>query len=135
MARTYGRVNNADGSKTWVQVNSDANGFDDNVWLTTLAQCLKLNLGESPFYANSGIPQYQTIVTQTLPDFYVMQTQTQFAPYFASLTITRVQGSFPPVYQVNAVCHNGAILTPYVDSSIVAPQLDNTFILGESMLG
>jgi hypothetical protein len=133
--RTYGRVNNSDGTKTWVTVETDANGFNDNCWLTTLAQCLKLNLGESPFYAGFGIPQYQTIVTQVLPDYYVMTTQTQFAPYFASLTITRVQGSFPPVYQVNAVCHNGAILTPYVDSSIVAPQLDNTFILGQSTLG
>jgi len=135
MARTYGRVNNEDGSKTWVVVETDANNFDDSVWLTTLAQCLKLNLGESPFYAGYGIPQMQTVVTQVLPSFYVMQTQSQFAPYFASLTITLVQGSSPPVYQVNAVCHNGAILTPYVDSSIVAPQLDNTFILGQSMLG
>jgi hypothetical protein len=135
MMRTYGRIVNEDGSKTWVVVTTDANGFNDSVYTTTLAQCLKLNLGESPFFAGYGIPQYQTIVTQVMPDFYVMQTQTQFAPYFASLTITRVQGSFPPVYQVNAVCHNGAILTPYVDSSIVAPQLDNTFIVGESMLG
>lgn len=133
--RTYGRIVNEDGSKTWVVVTTDANGFNDSVYTTTLAQCLKLNLGESPFYAGFGIPQYQTIVTQVLPDYYVMQTQTQFAPYFASLTITRVQGSFPPVYQVNAVCNNGAILTPYVDSSIVAPQIDNTFILGQSTLG
>lgn len=133
--RTYGRIVNEDGSKTWVVVTTDANGYNDSVYTTTLAQCLKLNLGESPFYAGYGIPQYQTIVTQVLPDYYVMATQTQFAPYFASLTITRVQGSSPPVYQVNAVCHNGAILTPYVDSSIVAPQLDNTFILGQSALG
>lgn len=133
--RTYGRIQNEDGTKTWVTVETDAAGFDDNVWVTTLAQALKLNLGESPFHADVGIPQYQTIVTQVLPDFYVSQTQSQFAPNFASLTITRVQGSFPPVYQVNAVCHSGALLTPYVDSSIVAPQLDNTFILGSSTLG
>lgn len=133
--RTYGRVNNADGSKTWVVVETDSAGFNDSVYLSTLAQCLKLNLGESPFFSNYGIPQMQTIVTQVLPSFYVMQTQTQFAPYFASLTITQVQGASPPVYQVAAVCHNGAVLTPYVDSSIVAPQLDNTFILGQSTLG
>lgn len=108
--RTYGRVTNEDGTKTWVAVETDSNGFSDNCWLTTLAQCLKLNLGESPFYSNYGIPQYQTIVTQVLPDYYVMQTQTQFAPYFASLTITRVQGSYPPVYSVAAVCHSGAII-------------------------
>jgi hypothetical protein len=132
--RTWARIQNEDGSKTWVQVTTDANGFNDNCWLTTLAQALKLNLGESPFYANLGIPQYQTIVTQVFPDFYVNQIQQYFAPYFASLTITRRQGSFPPVYDITAVCNNGAILTPYVDSSIVAPQLDNTFILNESTL-
>ncbi len=109
--RTYGRVANEDGIKTWVVVETDTNGYDDNVYLTTLAQCLKLNLGESPFYANYGIPQYQTIVTQVMPDYYVMQTQIQFAPYFASLTISRVQGSSPPVYDVNAVCHSGAVLS------------------------
>lgn len=108
--RTYGRITNEDGSKTWVEVATDANGFSDNVYLTTLAQCLKLNLGESPFYGNYGIPQYQTIMTQVMPDYYASQTQTQFAPYFASLTITRVQGSYPPVYNVNAVCHSGALI-------------------------
>ena len=108
--RTYGRITNEDGSKTWVEVATDANGFSDNVYLTTLAQCLKLNLGESPFYGNWGIPQYQTIMTQVMPDYYASQTQTQFAPYFASLTITRVQGSYPPVYNVNAVCHSGALI-------------------------
>ena len=109
--RTYGRVTNEDGTKTWVVVETDSNGFSDNVWLTTLAQCLKLNLGESPFFGNYGIPQYQTIMTQVMPDFYASQTQTQFAPYFASLTIARVQGSYPPVYTVNAVCHSGAIIS------------------------
>ncbi|WP_063829640.1 hypothetical protein [Paraburkholderia dilworthii] len=133
--RTYGRITNEDGTKTWVQVNTDSAGYDDSIWLTTLAQCLKLNLGESPFYANYGIPQYQTIVTQVLPDYYVMQTQTQFSQYFSSLTISRVQVQWPPAYQVNAVCHSGAVLTPYVDSSVVAPQLNNTFILDSSTLG
>lgn len=109
--RTYGRITNPDGSKTWTEVDTDANGYNDNIYLTTLAQCLKLNLGESPFYANYGIPQYQTIVTQVFPDTYVSQTQTQFAPYFASLSINRVVGSFPPVYTVNALTHSGAVIT------------------------
>lgn len=104
--RTYGR----DANGNWQIITTDANGYNDNVMLTTLAQALKLNLGESPFYANYGIPQYQTIVTQVLPDYYVMQTQTQFAPYFASLTINRVTNSDPPAYNVRAVCHSGAIL-------------------------
>lgn len=108
--RTYGRVTNEDGTKSWVVVTTDANGYDDSVWLTTLAQALKLNTGESPFYANYGIPQYQTIMTQVFPDYYTMLTQTQFAPYFASLVITRAQGQYPPVYNVTAVTEQGAIL-------------------------
>lgn len=95
----------------WIEIDTDANGFNDNVYLTTLAQVLALNLGESPFFANYGIPQQQTVVTQVYPDFYAAQTQTQFAPYFASLIIKRAQGSSPPVYTVTAISHSGALLT------------------------
>jgi hypothetical protein len=137
--RTWGRQFNGDGSYQWIEVTEDANGFTDNIYLTTLFQALKLNLGESPFYAGYGIPQYQTIVTQTFPDFYAAQTQTQFAPHFASLTIIRVPGSFPPVYNVNATCHSGAILNTQLFTTIGTPGalLDGSgdpFILNQSTL-
>ncbi|HDR9497034.1 TPA: hypothetical protein QDC06_000219 [Burkholderia cepacia] len=109
--RVWGRIINEDGSKTWVQVSTDASGYNDNCYLTALCQALKLNLGESPFYANVGIPQQQTIMTQVFPDFYISKIQQQYAQYFASLTIIRVPGSFPPQYNVQAVCNSGAILT------------------------
>lgn len=109
--RAWGRVANADGSKTWVQVTTDANGLNDAFYFTALAQCLKLNLAESPMYANSGIPQYQTIMTQTFPDFYVMRIQQQYAQYFASLTIARIPGEASPSYTVRAVTHSGAIFS------------------------
>lgn len=114
--RTWGRINggvNGVGG-TWVEVTTDANGDNSNVWLTTLCQTLLLNLGESPFWASYGIPAQQSIVTQVFPDFYAARTQSQFAQYFASLTIQRVLGSFPPVYNVRAVCFNSAILTSQV---------------------
>lgn len=135
--RTWGRQYYSDGSYQWVEVSTDANGYNDNVYITTLIQALKLNLGESPFYANLGVPQYQTVVTQVFPDFYVSQIQTYFAPYFASLTIIRVPGSFPPVYNVNVVCHSGAVLNTQLFSSNepAPPLLGSTFILGESTLG
>lgn len=107
--RVWGRVTNPDGSKSWVAVTTDANGNSDAAYFTALAQVLKLNVGESPLYANSGIPQYQTIMTQTFPDFYVMRIQQQYAKYFASLTIMRVPGTTAPSYNVRAVTHNGAI--------------------------
>ena len=109
--RTYGRINQTNGvGGTWVQVNTDANGFNDAVYLTTLIQCLKLNQGESPFYATYGIPARQAVLSQVFPDFAAAQTQTQFSPYFAALSISRVIGSFPPVYDVTVVDHTGAIV-------------------------
>lgn len=108
--RTYGRVTSDDGTVSWVQVSTDSSGSNDAVWLTTLAQCLKLNLGESPFFANYGIPQYQTIVTQVFPDYYVSQTQVQFSQYFASLAIQRVQSATSPIYNAIAVTHRGAVI-------------------------
>ncbi|MCN3073292.1 hypothetical protein MLN10_17095 [Escherichia coli] len=62
--RTWGRVIDANGNKKWVAVESDANGDFSYGWLTTLIQTLKLGLGESPFYANYGIPAQQCIVQQ-----------------------------------------------------------------------
>lgn len=112
--RTYGRTYDELGNATWVEVDTDAAGFNDNVYLTTLAQVLKLNLGESPFFANYGIPQVQTIVTQVFPDYYVMQTQSQFAPLFASLVIQRVSGTTAPVYNIAATSHRGALLTAQI---------------------
>lgn len=108
--RTYGRTYDSLGNPTWVEITTDAAGFNDNVYLTALAQALQLNLGESPFYANYGIPAYQTIVTQVFPDFYAAQTQQQFSPFFASLAIQRVPNTTPPAYNVKAVTHSGAIL-------------------------
>jgi len=91
-------------------VETDANGYNDAVYLTTTCQCLKLNLGESPYYGNYGIPAQQSVMTQVAPDYYAGQTQTQFAPYFASLTIQRRLALPSPVYDVRALCHSGAIL-------------------------
>ena len=104
--RTYGRTYNEDGTYQWVEVSTTASGSNDAVYITTLVQCLKLNLGESPFYGNYGIPAYRSIVTQIFPTFYALQTQTQFAQYFASLLITQ-QPSTTPTYLVQLVTNQG----------------------------
>lgn len=110
--RAWGRPVNADGSwGPWTAVTTDASGLNDAFYITALAQVLRLNLGESPMYANSGIPQQQTIMTQTYPDYYISLIQQQYAQYFASLTITRVPGSIPPQYNARAVTHSGAIIS------------------------
>jgi hypothetical protein len=112
--RTWGRINQVDGlGGTWVEVTTDANGYDDAVWLTTLIQTLKLNLGESPFYANYGIPAQVTVITQVHPDYYVAQTQQQYAGYFGSLILARVPtGGDPskPEYRINVITQQGSTL-------------------------
>lgn len=120
--RTYGVVPAPIGGQQWVEVTTDQNGYNDLVYLTTLCQVLQLNRGESPFYANYGIPVLQSVQTQVPPDYYVMQTQAQFAPYFASLTVARATASDgSPVYNIRVVTHSGAILTVTSVGYLAAP--------------
>jgi hypothetical protein len=116
--RTYGRTFDSFGNATWVEVSTAPNGDNSLVYLTTLIQCLQLVLGESPFYAQYGLPAQQSVLTQIAPDYYVQRTQAAFAQYFASLIISRVplpqptSQVPPPTYRVNAVTLNGAVMPP-----------------------
>jgi len=111
--RTYGRTYDLLGNPTWVTVETDDNGFDDMVWITTLIQTLKLNLGESPFFANYGIPAHSSVMTQIFPDYYIVYTQQQYARYFANLIVARLDDP-KPLYQVNVVTHQGVVLNASV---------------------
>ena len=116
--RTYGRiVDKTTGKKVWVEIQTDSNGFNDQVYITTLAQVLLLNLGESPFYANYGLPAKNADVTQIAPDLYVTITQQQFSQYFASLIITKV-AAIPPTYNVFIVTNSGAKIQFKVQNQI-----------------
>ena len=106
--RTYGVDSN---TQQWVEVSETS-----YVWLATLAQTLRLNQGESPFYANYGIPAQNSVFTQIPPDLAVNRTQTQFAPYFASLTVLKQQNTLNPTYNVNAVFQNGTTISTVVAS-------------------
>lgn len=120
--RTYGVLPGAGGGKQWVEVTTDANGNDSLVYLTTLCQVIQLDRGESPFYSNYGIPSLQAIQTQIPPDLYVAQTQAQFAPFFASLTVARATASDgSPIYNISAVTTQGAILTISAPGYIAVP--------------
>jgi hypothetical protein len=101
--RTYGRVG---GTGAWTVVETDADGFNDYVYVATLGQCLKLNLNESPFYSSYGIPAKPAVIQQVFPDFYVQMTQQSFAPYFASLIIAKQQ-SATPTYRVDITTQQG----------------------------
>ncbi len=113
--RTYGRTRDVlTGAKTWWIVTTDANGYNDGVWLTTLAQVCKLNLGESPFFANYGIPAHPSVLTQVYPDFFMVRTQQQFAANFASLILTKQDdatddsGRPAPSYLINVLTNYGS---------------------------
>lgn len=105
--RTYGKIINSDGTRTWVEVQQDSDGNFEYGFVTTLIQCLKLSLGESPFYANYGIPAQRSVITQIYPDFYVTQTQQQFSPYFASLAVSKQPNTVDPTYNIDVVFTNG----------------------------
>lgn len=129
--RTYGRVypRNPDGSiatdpatglpyaGTWVVVETDASGFNDLVYITTLCQVLQGNLNESPFYANYGLNQHQSVETQVFPDYYMFVTQAQFAPFFASLIIAK-QNNPSPAYRVNVMTSRGVRLSTSVPIAV-----------------
>lgn len=120
MKRVYGRVTDEEGNKTWVEVTTDANGYNDEVNITWMAQVFALNLGESPFYSDWGLPAHQSVMTKIAPDFFVNRTQQRFAPLFASLIIQKVPGGTAqipppfadpsPTYVASVVTHTGAIL-------------------------
>jgi hypothetical protein len=109
--RTWGRDYPTDGSPpTWTEVGPASNGQNDPIWITTLAQCLLLNLGESPMYGNYGIPAQQSVNSQIPPDYYVSITQSQFAPFFASLIIRKRPGVVNPTYDIALVTNTGVSL-------------------------
>jgi hypothetical protein len=116
--RTYGRITNGSGSRTWVEVDTAPDGSNDMVFVTTLCQVLALNLNESPFYATYGIPQVQTILQQIYPDYYVALTQQRFASQFAALQISRATRSFQPFYNVIVTTHQGV----KINATVVIPK-------------
>jgi hypothetical protein len=103
--------------KQWVEVTTDANGFNDMVYLTNMIQVIKLNLGESPFYANWGIPAHASVMTQIAPDFYMTLIQQRFAQNFMLLILTNLPNSVDedgrpaPGYHYTVVTQYGATLT------------------------
>lgn len=111
--RIWGRVSvTSEGVTTrqWVAVETQPNGDNTMVWVVCLCQVLLLNLGESPFYADWGIPQYPSVMTQVFPDIYTYLTQQRFSQYFLSLTVQKVN-SPTPTYNISVVSKSGATIS------------------------
>jgi len=121
--RTYGRIPvdplYPDGAKKWVVVETNKQGYNDAVYITALAQTCKLNLNESPFWANFGIPARESVMMQILPDFYIAFIQQYYSNFFASLTWAKRLVGDPngreapqPVYDFSVTTHQGFRLPP-----------------------
>lgn len=112
--RIYGRKvvgQEADGRpiKEWVKVETDANGQNDMVYLTNLAQVLYLSINESPFFADWGIPARDSVMQQVNPDLYVGLTQQRFASRFAILLVAK-RATFEPMYDIAVTTNYGVRL-------------------------
>jgi hypothetical protein len=106
MPRVWGKENQPDGSYKWKKIETVSYENFEYGYVTNLIQALKLNVGESPFYANVGIPAQKSVATQIFPDFFVVQTQQLFSPYFATLLISKIN-SPTPTYDINITFYNG----------------------------
>jgi hypothetical protein len=103
---TFGR----DASGLWREVDTDANGFDDDCYLTTVAQVLQSQLGESPFFAQYGLPARQSVTSRTHPDYFINRVREQFANMFTSLSIVKTVDltNNEPTYYIDALKLNGS---------------------------
>jgi hypothetical protein len=109
--RIWGRVTDRYGYKYWVEVTTSPNGDNSAVYLTWLAQVCKLNLGESPFFGDWGIPAHASVEQQIAPDFYLQRIQQRFSQYFISVIVTKlpvVGQPQTPTYQINVLLSSGA---------------------------
>jgi hypothetical protein len=112
--RVYGRVPadplDPDGEKRWVVVQTTPRGYNDDVYICAMAQTLKLNLNESPFWGNYGIPAHASVMQQIAPDFYVIFTQNFYSRFFASLIISKdpyTPNDLELVYRFSVVTNYG----------------------------
>jgi hypothetical protein len=107
--RVYARSRNADGTKSWVVVETAINGDNSMVSLVALCQVLLLNKNESPFFGSFGIAARQAVQQQVAPDYDITRIQNQYAQYFASLIIAKASSN-PPVYNISVITLYGARL-------------------------
>lgn len=111
--RIYGRIPDGVGGQQWVTVTTDANGFNDAVYVTAFCQVLLLSLNESPFYATFGIPAQQAVLQQVFPDYYVSLMQQIYSQFFASLLVAKQPGN-TPIYNVVIITNQGATISAQV---------------------
>ena len=103
---TFGR----NSAGRWYEVDVDANGFYDDIWLTTMAQVLASQLNESPFFPQYGIPSIDSITSRTHPDYWISKVKAQFAQYFTAISIVKTVDitNDTPAYNIDVLKLNGS---------------------------
>lgn len=103
---TFGRDSNGQ----WHEVATDANGFYDDVYLTTLAQVLQSDVEESWLFPELGIPARQSVIGKTHPDYFVDRVRGYFAQFFASISITQTTDieTNNPIYYIDVLKNDGS---------------------------
>ena len=104
--RIHGRQLNADGTKTWVTLDTENGDSLDAIYVLWLIQTLKLNTLESPYYPGAGMPIYQAMQNTFYPDSRIAKIQANFSQYFSYLSITRLTNP-DPYYQIIVITKNG----------------------------
>ena len=127
--RTYGRTQDVlSGKKKWWVVTTDSGGYNDSVYLTALAQVIKLNLGESPFFGDWGIPAHQSVVMQIFPDYYMVRIQQQFSGFFASCILSKQpdatdqDGRPAPSYMIDVLTNYGSRIGVFIKPDFPSQQ-------------
>jgi hypothetical protein len=103
--QTFGRDSNGQ----WFEVTTDAAGFNDDVYLTTLAQVLQSDINESWLFPELGIPARQSVIGRTHPDYFVDRVRAYFSRFFANISITLTTDTDGnPLYYVGVLKNDGS---------------------------
>lgn len=117
-----GPNNSSNPNYVWVTISTAANGDNSLVYIVSLINYLLLNLNESPFAANAGLPAHQSVMQQVAPDYYVSIAQQTFAPYFLYLSITKqavtqtTTQTPTPTYAITCITPTGVNLNALVSA-------------------
>jgi hypothetical protein len=73
--------------------------------VTIVKHELQLRVGESPFFADAGIPAEDSIITQQEPDYFVNQVKARYQSKFNRFDISKISGN-PLVYNIALTTKN-----------------------------
>ncbi|QCE32947.1 hypothetical protein FAI41_04685 [Acetobacteraceae bacterium] len=91
MSRIWARTGKPDqnGKRQWISVSNNT------AILTWLQQAVLLQLGESPFWVDWGLPVIGALTQGIYPDLYIQKTKERFQPYFLNININRTVPDTP----------------------------------------